>query len=195
MQTVGDITGLLIRARQGDVGAYHDLYPAVYDRLRAIAGGYFRHQRPDQTLQATALVHEAYLKLIDQSGADWRDRAHFFAVAAQAMRQILVDHARSRAAAKRGSGWRRVTLDQVDHEAGRPSDESRMQDVLWLDDALSELSRVAPRQTRIVELRFFAGLSVNEIAEAVGVSPRTVDLDWKLARAWLARRLNQTDDE
>ena len=195
MQTSGDITGLLMRARQGDTDASSDLYPAVYDRLRAIAGGYFRGQRPDQTLQATALVHEAYLKLIDQTNANWRDRAHFFAVAAQAMRQILVDHARSRAAIKRGGGWSRVSYERMERNlSGTGTEESHIDDVLWLDEAMAELAAFAPRQARIVELRFFAGLSVDEIAEAIGVSPRTVDLDWKLARAWLARRLCDADD-
>ncbi len=196
MNTTGEITGLLMRARQGDAGASDELYPAVYDHLRAIAGGYFRNQRPDQTLQATALVHEAYLKLIDQTSADWRDRTHFFAVAAQAMRQILVDHARSRSAKKRGKGWSRVSLERIEQNLAMSGDDeqSGIDDVLWLDEAMTELAAFAPRQAQIVELRFFAGLSVDQIAEAVGVSPRTVDLDWKLARAWLVQNLMKSNE-
>lgn len=196
MQPSGDITGLLIRAREGDADASNELYPAVYDHLRTIAGGYFRSQRPDQTLQATALVHEAYLKLIDQTSAEWRDRTHFFAVAAQAMRQILVDHARSRSAVKRGKGWSRVSLDHMEDQLARGSGgrTEGVSDVLWLDEALNELASFAPRQAQIIELRFFAGLSVEEIAETIGVSPRTVGLDWKLARAWLVRKLEKSDE-
>lgn len=187
MRTSSDITRLLLLARAGDSSATDELYPAVYDQLRAIAGGYFRNQRPDQTLQATALVHEAYLKLIDQSSADWKDRTHFFAVAAQAMRQILIDHARARGAVKRGKGWSRVSIRRAESDLASEGDTT-LDDVLWLDEALNELADFAPRQAQIIELRFFAGLSVDEVAEAIGVSPRTVDLDWKLARAWLARR-------
>jgi RNA polymerase sigma factor (TIGR02999 family) len=205
MATAEDITSMLALARQGDTNAASRLYPAVYEHLRSLASGYFRRQRPDQTLQATALVHEAYLKLIDQGGAgmgnvggpagDWRDREHFFAVAAKAMRHILIDHARARAAGKRGQGWRRVELDAVDGPANADDRSPDSFDVLAVDKALIALAEVAPRQAQVVELRFFAGLSVDQIARALEVSPRTVDFDWKLARAWLARALSESVDD
>ena len=186
MPSVEQTTSLLRKARGGDEPAAAEFLPIVYDELRAIAGNLFKHQ-PGQTLQPTALVHEAFLKLVDQSGAAWQDRAHFMAVAAKAMRHVLIDHARERGAAKRGGGWKRVTLDVADGAS-----EAKPIDLLALDEALGRLGELDSRQASVVEMRFFAGLSVRETAEVLGVSQRTVELDWKMARAWLSRAL--TDD-
>jgi RNA polymerase sigma-70 factor (ECF subfamily) len=185
-----DFTAVLVDASRGNGVAAERLFPAVYDQLRALAGSFFRHQQPGHTLQPTALVHETFVKLIDQSAVDFNDRVHFMAVASRAMRQVLVDHARSRAAAKRGGQWRRVTLEGV---AGKDGNSSRL-DVLALDDALRELAGLDDRQASVVELRFFGGLSVDETAAALGVSPRTVELDWKMARAWLSRALAEPNE-
>jgi RNA polymerase sigma factor (TIGR02999 family) len=192
MAQIEDITSMLALARQGDSDAIGRLYPVVYQHLRSLAGGYFRSQRPDQTLQATALVHEAYLKLIDQTASDWRDREHFFAVAAKAMRHILIDHARARAAGKRGKGWGRIELDSFNAPASSDAPATDSLELLAVDRVLTALSEIAPRQAQVVELRFFAGLSVDQIARVLEVSPRTVDFDWKLARAWLARALSES---
>ena len=158
--------------------------PLVYDELRRRAGSYLRGERPDHTLQPTALVHEAYVKLVNQREAKWKDRAHFCAVAAEAMRRILIDHARKHRAARRGGGGQRVTLCDA---IGDP--RSMEVDVIDLDDALTRLRELHERQSRVVELRFFGGLSVEEIAEILEVSPRTVKGDWRVARAWLQTRL------
>lgn len=190
MAETDDLTAALVDARRGDSSAADRLFPAVYDQLRALAGSYFRHQRPDQTLQATALVHEAFVKLIDQTSIEFNDRVHFMATASRAMRQVLVDHARSRAAAKRGGKWQRVALEGVPTDGQAP----HRLDVIALDDALGELAELDQRQARVVELRFFGGLSVEETAAALGVSPRTVELDWKMARAWLSRALAEPDE-
>jgi RNA polymerase sigma factor (TIGR02999 family) len=146
-----------------------------------------RRERPGHTLQATALVHDAFLKLVDQTRVDWQDRAHFFAIASQAMRRILVDHARARAAAKRGAGAARVSSD-VTAIAGEERPLSP-EDLLSLDDALRELAAIDADQARIVELRYFGGLTIDEAAEALGISPATLKREWSLARAWLRRRL------
>jgi RNA polymerase sigma factor (TIGR02999 family) len=156
----------------------------VYDQLHRLAEGYFRRQPQGHTLQPTALIHEAYLKLAGQAGGRWKDRTHFLAVAATAMRQILVDHARSRLAGRRGGGRQRITLD----EAVLPSTD-RDVDLLALDQALERLRGFDQRKARVIELRFFAGLSVEETAAALGVSPITIKRDWSMARAWIEREL------
>jgi RNA polymerase sigma-70 factor (ECF subfamily) len=184
-----DVTELLAQAGAGDSTAASRLMTLVYEELRGVAGGYLRGQRAGHTLQPTALVHEAFLKLTDKTNPRWNDRAHFFALAARAMRQILIDHARGKDAAKRGGGggegaWRRVTLDV----AVAPSGHTDI-DVLALDESLETLARLDPRQAQIVEMRFFGGLTVQEAADVLGVSVPTVELDWRMARAWLSRRL------
>jgi RNA polymerase sigma factor (TIGR02999 family) len=170
--------------RDGDSEAAEELLPLVYDEFRAMAQRYLSRERPDHTLEPTALVHEAFMKLIDQSRVDWQGRAHFFAVAAQAMRRILVDHARHHNRLKRGGDRQRVSLD----EQLAPG-EHRTEDLVALDDALEQLAQLDARQARIVELRFFAGLTVGEVAETLGVSKRTIEGDWTMARAWLRREL------
>ena len=182
--STGRVTQLLIEWQQGDERAMEALMPLLYDELRAIAEGYLRRERPGHTLQPTALVHEAFLKLVDQREASWQNRAHFIGVAAQAMRRILVDHARRRRAAKRDGG-RSITLDE--QVAIAPAG---VVDVEWVDEALQRLARLDERQARIVELRFFGGLNVEETAEALGISPATVKRDWVLAKAWLQRELS-----
>jgi RNA polymerase sigma-70 factor (ECF subfamily) len=180
-----DVTRILKKASRGDASAVNRLMPLVYDELRALAESYLQHERPDHTLQATALVHEAYMRLIKQEDVDWQNRAHFFAVAAQAIRRILVDHARGRQSAKRGGGRKRVCLDQ---NLALPECEL---DLLALDEALQELARLHERQARIVELRFFGGLSLKEVAGYLGLSARTVEGDWHMARAWLRSQLRE----
>ncbi len=183
-----ETTQILARLSDGDAASASRLFPLIYDRLRALAGRHFRRQKPGHTLQPTALVHEVYLRLVDQKGARWKDRAHFFAVAATAMRQILINHARDRKTAKRGGGRPKLPLDEaldayVEQEV----------DLISLDDALSELSKLSERKGRIVELRFFAGLTVEEIAHVLGVSKTTVESDWRMARAWLSKQLSEDD--
>jgi RNA polymerase sigma factor (TIGR02999 family) len=178
-------TQALVAHSGGDAMAAAELLPLVYDRLRALAGHYMRLERPDHTLQPTALVHEAYLRLIDGARVDWNGRTHFFAVAAIQMRRVLAEHARSRGAQKRGGGARKVTLsDPAAITAGG------MLDMLALDEALEKLARQSQRQCRVVELRFFGGLSVEETAHVLEVSPSTVKGDWRVAKAWLARELS-----
>jgi RNA polymerase sigma-70 factor, ECF subfamily len=161
----------------------------VYAELRALAGSYFRHQRSDHTLQPTALVHEAFVRLIDQSNAQWNDRAHFFAVAATAMRQILTDHARRHNADKRGGDWQKVSLDAA-AAAPNSSDQGEI-DIVALDEALTRLQSLDARKHRIVELRFFGGLSVDDVAKLLSVSKTTVEGDWRSARAWLSAELSK----
>jgi RNA polymerase sigma factor (TIGR02999 family) len=175
-------------ARDGDSRAADQLLPMVYDRLRALAQELMQQERPGHTLQATALVHEAYLKLVDQQRAQWQDRAHFFAVAAQAIRRILVDHARGHGRAKRGSGRAKLTLNE---ELAATYDE--VVDVVALDDALAQLAEGHPQHARITEMRFFAGLTIEESAAVLGMSTRTVDRHWRYARAWLYRALSGDD--
>lgn len=184
----GDMTQLLVAWSKGDREALEELIPVVYAELRRIAARHFRHERPGHTLQATGLVHEAYLKLIDQQRVRWQNRAQFFGVAAQVMRRILVDHARTRDAAKRGGGVSPVTL--VDAAGGVPP---RGADVVALDDALTRLASIYPEQGRLVELRFFGGLTIEETGEAMGISPATVKRQWMVARAWLLRDLTSED--
>ena len=164
-----------------------DIVPVVYEELRSLAASLLRGQRAGHTLQPTALVHEAYVRLFGRrpEGDPWASRHHFFAVAAKAMRQILVNHAEARAAQKRGGAWHRVTLSAVDTPASALD-----VDLVALNEALERLERLDPRQCRIVELRFFGGMTVEETADALGISPRTVKLDWRMARAWLHERLD-----
>jgi RNA polymerase sigma factor (TIGR02999 family) len=185
-----DVTQVLEELAKGDRRAADKLLPLVYDEFRALARHYLAQERMNHTLQPTALVHEAYMKLVDQTRVDWQGKSHFFAVAAQAMRRILVDHARSRQREKRGGGRARVVLDEA--VALSPQKD---EDVLALDEALEKLARLDARQAKVVELRFFGGLSVEEVAEALGVSKRTVEGDWTFARAWLSRELREGEGE
>jgi len=188
-----DITGLLKAWRRGDSAALDRLTPLVYEQLHRMARGYMRNERPGHTLQATALVNEAFLRLVDAQDLDWTDRAHFFAVCARVMRRILVDAARSRAAIKRGGQADRaehstaINLDQLPDPASETSAQ-----VCALDEALNRLAQIDPRRAHVIELRFFGGLTVEETARALEISPQTVMREWKLARAWLARELSQS---
>jgi RNA polymerase sigma-70 factor, ECF subfamily len=184
----GDVTALLLAWGRGESDARERLIPLVYAELRRIAAGAMAAERRDHTLEPTALVHETYLKLVRQPGVTWQSRAHFFGVAARLMRQVLVDHARGHAAAKRGGGKPRLTLDSALAAAAGGNEI----ELLALDDALTALSAIDDDQARIVELRFFGGLSVPETAEALGISPATVKREWAIARAWLFRRLAPT---
>lgn len=177
-------TRLLSELGNGDPAAAARLLPLVYDELRRLASHYFRRQRSDHTLQPTALVHEAFLRMIDQTQAQWKDRAHFFAVAAKAMRQILVNHAVAKNAEKRGGGRARLAL--ADDLA--PAGDGEF-DAIALDDALKKLAELDERKARVVELRFFSGLSVEEVAEVLAVSVTTVEGDWRMARAWLSHTM------
>jgi RNA polymerase sigma-70 factor, ECF subfamily len=186
--STSDVTQILLAVQDGDRDAPARLMPIVYDELRRLADHYLRQERPDHTLQGTALVHEAYLKLIDQTQVDWQNRAHFFGVAAQLMRQILVDHARRHRSAKRGGARQKLTLDEaVDYS------QSRDVDLVALDDALTALAQRDERQSRIVELRFFGGLTIEETAVALDISPATVKVDWSMAKAWLRREISRED--
>jgi len=181
---MSDLTELLLASQAGAPGAVDRLMPLVYDELKVLAAGYLRAERADHTLQTTGLVHEAYLKLVDQRRTTWQNRAHFFGIAAQAMRRILVDHARRRRARKRDAG-RPITLD--DEVAGSLPDSD---EVLAVDEALERLAALDPRQARLVELRYFAGLSIEQTAESLEISPATVKRDWLSAKAWLQRELS-----
>lgn len=183
----GDVTGLLLQWNQGKEEARERLIPLVYRELRKLANQSLKSERSEHTLQPTALVHEAYQKLVDQRRVRWRNRAHFFAVAAGLMRRILVDHARRHRAQRRGGDAQRLSIseDLVGAADSRPE-----VDLIALDDALLELATLDPGQARIVELRFFGGLSAEETAEAVGVSRATVQREWAMARAWLHGRLS-----
>ena len=185
-----DATELLHAWGEGDTTALDKLTPLVHKELHRLARHYMRGERPDHTLQATALVNEAYLRLIDWKNARWQNRAYFAAVAAQLMRRILVDHARSRHYAKRGGGAQRVSLNDVVLVS-----EKRAPEVIALDDALRRLDAIDPRKGQVVELRFFGGLSVKETAEVLKVSPQTVLRDWDLAKAWLHREISEKDED
>jgi RNA polymerase sigma factor (TIGR02999 family) len=178
------VTQLLIAWGNGDQSALDQLMPLVYNELHRLARRYMRRERAGNTLQTSALVNEAYVRLVDQKNVHWQNRAHFFAIAAQLMRRILVDHARQRQYQKRGGNAQRVTLD----DTLIISDE-RAADVMALDDALNDLAAVDPRKSQMVELRFFAGLSIEETAEVLAVSPGTVMRDWTLTKAWLQRAI------
>lgn len=179
----GEVTALLLAWSRGDAGAADRLLPLVYRHLRRLAASQMKRERADHTLQPTALVHEAYLKLVDQH-LSWKDRGHFYGVAARAMRQVLVDHARRRAAGKRGGGAQRVAIEVAD--VGVPP---RVIDLLALDRSLEALAALDERQARLVELRLFAGLTVQESAEAVGCSSATASRDYRHAEAWLRRQM------
>lgn len=179
-----EVTRLLKAWGQGDEEAQEKLIEATIDELRRRAGAYLRRERQGHTLQPTALVNEVYLRLVDQASANFNDRTHFFAVAAQLMRRILVDHARTHRAEKRGGQVQKVEIDEA-----RDQGEERAIDLIQLDDALHDLAKLDPRQSRIVELRYFAGLTVEECAEVLGVGHATVSRDWRNARAWLQAEL------
>ena len=185
----GQITGLLVDWSKGDQSALEALTPLLYQELRRLARSYMRRERPDHTLQSTALVHETYMRLVDQKVA-WKSRSHFFAIAAQMMRRILVDHAKKNQTAKRGSGTRPLSLAEPLVVSPEPC-----KDLVALDEALSRLAEHDPQRSKIVELRFFGGLSNEESAAVLGVSPATVQRQWAGARAWLYRELNRKDGE
>jgi RNA polymerase sigma-70 factor, ECF subfamily len=174
----------------GDPDAARQLIPLIYDELRRLAFRRLRHQRPGHTLEATALVHEAYLKLADQPHAKWQNRAHFFAVASRAMRQILVDYARSQHRIRRGGRRQKVSLDKVLLVAPERTDE-----LLCIHELLSRMEELDPRQGRIVELRYFAGLTTDETAEVLGISPKTVQREWNMAKAWLYGELKEREHD
>jgi RNA polymerase sigma factor (TIGR02999 family) len=176
------ITELLINWRNGDTAALDQLMPIVYEELRRLARGFMGRERNNHTLQTSALINEAYLKLVDQDETNWQNRAHFFAVAAQIMRHILVDHARSYGYEKRGAGAQRVSLDDA-----KVFSEERARELVALDEALTDLAAVDPRKSRLVELRFFGGLNIDETAEVMDLSPTTVQREWRAAKAWLQR--------
>jgi RNA polymerase sigma-70 factor, ECF subfamily len=180
----GEITRLLVAHRNGDPEAEGRLMELTYRELRKIAAGHMRRERSTRTLQTTDLVHEAYLRLVDQAATPWRDRAHFFQVAAHVMRQILIDRARKRHAGKRGGGALQISLDRVLDIA-----EVQSADLLALEEALARLQNVDGRQCQVVEMRFFAGMSEDEIAKVLGVSARTVNREWRMARAWLYKEV------
>jgi RNA polymerase sigma factor (TIGR02999 family) len=182
------IPELLRDSREGRPEALDRLVPLVYDELRLVARRQLRRERPEHTLGTTGLVHEAYLRLVGQSQMDWRDRTHFFAIAARVMRRVLVDYARRRGAQKRGAGQRAASLDELDELGAVVDEQAEM--LVALDDALARLSELDERQCRVVECRFFAGFTEDETAEMLGVSARTVRNDWVKARAWLYQELH-----
>jgi len=188
MESANQVTELLVDWGNGNETAFDGLFAVVYDELRRLASGYMRRERSDHTLQTTALVHEAYLKLVRQSDSPLQSRIHFFAVAAKVMRQILIDHARARQYEKRGGGEQRISLD----EAAIISDD-RAEELVALDEALTELAEIDKRQSQIVEMRYFAGLTIAETGAFLKVSPDTVTRDWNMAKAWLYRRLNPNE--
>jgi len=183
--TPHEVTQLLLAWSAGDRGAIDRLTPLIYDELHRLAKSYMRKERAGQTLQTTALIHEAYLRLIEVNQVQWQNRSHFFGVAARVMRQILVGFARERGCQKRGGGAQRISLDQAP-AVGQGQDE----DFVALDEALSALAEVDARKAQVVEMRFFGGLTEEEIAVALGVSPETVRRDWRLSRSWLRRELS-----
>lgn len=186
MSTPEGVTQLLVDWSKGDQAAIEKLMPLVYSELRRLASNYLRRERQGHTLQPTALVNEAYLKLVDQRNAKWQNRAQFFGISAQLMRRILVDHARQHQAEKRGgSEQQRLSITSAEALIKQPE-----VDLLALNEALEQLSKLDPQQCRIVELKFFGGLSIEETAEVLGIGHATVERDWKMARAWLRRQLD-----
>jgi RNA polymerase sigma factor (TIGR02999 family) len=183
-----DVTPLLLAWGHGDRSAGELLLPAIYEELRRQAARAMGRESDEHTLQATALVHEAYLRLVDQRRAEWQNRAQFFGVAAQIMRRILVDHARAQHATKRGGAMQQITLSDANQAAAAQQDDNAL-DVLALHDALERLAAMDPEQARLVELRYFGGMNIEETAEALGVSSATVKREWAVARAWLRREL------
>ncbi len=188
MADSSDVTTLLNRINEGDGKVPGQLLPLVYGELRKLAHSYLQNERADHTLQATALVHEAYIRLVDWEKVSWQNRAHFFAVAANVMRRILVDHARAKKAQKRNFGHV-LALDEAISFSGQ-----REVDLVRLDDALESLAAIDPVQEKIVEFRFFGGLTIEETAHALAISPSTVKREWTVAKAWLFRELSQSDD-
>lgn len=184
------VTDLLARWRAGNRDALNELMPLVYGELRRLASHYLRLERPDHTLQSTALVHEAFVRLVGQNPPEWKDRAHFYGVAARLMRQILVDHARKHQAAKRGGNSFKLTLDEG--LVGPKADDF---DLIRLDDALNELAKLNPQHSQIVELRFFSGLTIEGTSEVLGLSPATIKRSWTAARAWLFREMNRSEQK
>ena len=182
-----EITELLEQWSGGNQAALDQLYPLVYEELRRLARSYMRREPKGHTLQTTALINEAYVRLVDQHSVRWQNRSHFFAISAQIMRRILVDHARQHLQAKRGGGAKRISLDEVMIVA-----KERSEEVLMLDEALANLARLDPRRSQVVELRYFAGLNNSEIASVLKISENTVMRDWNLARAWLYQQLSET---
>ena len=180
-----EVTRLLVDWGNGDQAALDELIPLVYDELRRLAGRYMRRESEGHTLQTSALVNEAYLRLVDQQNVKWQNRAHFFGVAAQLMRRILVDHARSRSRAKRGGGVQMVPL------AEQAVISKELADVIALDDALKNLAEMDPRKSQIVEMKFFGGLTTEEVAEVLNVTSRTVEREWRKAKAWLNRAISK----
>ena len=189
-ESPNDITQLLRAAASGERGDQEALMKAIYDDLRRLAVSHMSSERPDHTLQPTALVHEAYLKLVGQHSTDWADRLHFFSVASRIIRRILIDHARERRAQKRGGAADRVSMDAVDV----PFDDREV-DLIALDDALKDLAQIDERQARIVELRFFGGCTIEEVAKLLDVGRRTIDRDWMAAKAWLYCHLTDNASE
>ncbi|MFG0319305.1 MAG: sigma-70 family RNA polymerase sigma factor [Planctomycetota bacterium JB042] len=185
-----DVTRLLAECRDGADDALERLFPIIYDQLRGLADRHLAKERGDHTLQPTALVHEAWIRLVDQQNRDWRNRSHFLCVAAMAMRRILVNHAVAKKARKRGGTRRKVELDEA-----LVVFEERAEDLVALDEALKRLEEKDERKARVVEMRFFAGLGEQEIAESLGVTTRTVERDWRMARAWLKARLEERTGE
>ena len=185
-----DVTALLLQLKQGNHEAGEKLIPLVYEELKRLARSYMRRERPDHTLQTTALVHEAYLKLVRQHAVNWQGRSHFFGIAAQLMRRILIDHARGHLREKRGGVREVLPLDEALVFSPEHSEE-----LVKLDEALERLAKLDARQSQIVELRFFGGLSVEETAEFLGISPKTVKRDWSVAKAWLYGELRQRDGD
>ncbi|HEX5708312.1 MAG TPA: sigma-70 family RNA polymerase sigma factor [Pyrinomonadaceae bacterium] len=175
-----EVTQMLLRLTDGESTVLDDLLPLIYGELRRLAASYLRRERPGHTLQPTALVHEAYMRMVDQTQVQWQNRAHFFGVAAQMMRRILVDHARGQSAEKRGGEFQKLSLDENIDVSGE-----RASDLVALDEALERLAKLDPQKSKIVELRFFGGLSVEETAEVLGVSAPTVKRQWRMAKAWL----------
>lgn len=189
MSSERDITQLLLDSSRGDKSALDQLMPAVYGELRRLAESYIQNERRDHTLQATALVHEAYLRLIDQRNVDWQNRAQFFGLAAKMMRRILVNHAEAHSAAKRGGPGQKLSLD----EAISFFDEQQV-DLLDLNEALSRLAVMDDKQSEIIELRFFGGLTIEEVADVLQISPATVKREWGMAKTWLLRELSKTNN-
>jgi RNA polymerase sigma factor (TIGR02999 family) len=187
-EEAGEITRILNDLRDGKSGAQDQLIPLVYGELRRLAAQYLRRERPGHSLEATALVHEAYLRLVGQRDKDWHNRAHFFGVAAHLMRLILVDHARKRRALRHGGGGQRLSLDSV-----LLFSEEQFEELIALDEALERLAQIDPRMVKVVELRYFSDLSVEETAEVLGVSARTVKRDWQFAKPWLHAELRHKD--
>jgi RNA polymerase sigma factor (TIGR02999 family) len=185
-----ELTQLLIDWSNGSQDAVEQLFPLVYEELRRLAHRYMRRERPGHTLQTTAVIHEAYFRLIDQKHVQWQNRAHFFAIAAQMMRRILITHAQSRAYAKRGGGALKVSLDEA-----AVLSQARAGELIALDEALKGLAVIDVRRSQVVELRFFGGLNNEEIAEVLKISPNTVTRDWNVAKAWLYREMNKEQDD